>query len=82
MKTALFIASRLHFAKTDSQGKSPAIAIAVAGVAIAVIVMMLSVAVVLGFKNEIREKVTGFDSAITIRAYTPTRMPGQEYVTS
>lgn len=82
MKTELFIASRLQFASNRKKGKSPAIAIAVAGVAIAVIVMMVSVAVVLGFKNEIREKVTGFDSAITIRAYTPTRLPGQEYTTS
>lgn len=80
MEAALFIASRLQFAGSGTKGKSPAIAIAVAGVAIAVIVMMISVAVVLGFKNEIREKVTGFDSDITIRAYTPTRLPGQEYM--
>lgn len=40
--------------------------IAVGGIALALIIMMVSIAVVTGFKNEIRRKVAGFNSEITV----------------
>ena len=44
----------------------PAIAIATAGVAIGLAVMVVTVAVVLGFKHTVRDKVAGFGSHIQI----------------
>ncbi len=67
MKTELFIASRLRLRNGDKGEKtSPSITIAVAGIALAIIIMMVAIVVVLGFKHEIRDKVMGFDSQITI----------------
>lgn len=68
MNIELYISRRLRFKRDNRHGTSPSIPIAIAGIALAVIVMMMAVAVVLGFKREIRDKVTGFDSQITISA--------------
>lgn len=67
MNLPLFIARRL-FTATDSRRKvsRPAMRIATAGVAIGLAVMLVSVAVVLGFKHTIRDKVIGFGSHITV----------------
>jgi lipoprotein-releasing system permease protein len=64
----LFIARRVHFSKSsgDRQVTPPAVRIATAGVALAVATMLLSVAIVTGFKKEVRNKVIGFDSHIRI----------------
>jgi lipoprotein-releasing system permease protein len=75
MKIELYIARRLHFRRDNRHGLSPSIPIAVAGIALAVIVMMVAIAVVLGFKQEIREKVIGFDSQITITAIQTSHEP-------
>ena len=66
MNISLFIARRLQLKGTKRDTSSSSTIIAVAGVAIAILVMILTLAVVLGFKNQIREKVMGFDSQITI----------------
>lgn len=69
MKFELFIANRLKF-KSDNSGKtSPSITIAVAGIALAIIIMMIAIVVVLGFKQQIRDKVMGFDAQITIKPW-------------
>lgn len=76
MNLELLIAGRLHFRRDKQHGLSPSIPIAVAGVALALIVMMIAIAVVLGFKREIRDKVMGFDAQIVItpaqEAYDPS----------
>jgi lipoprotein-releasing system permease protein len=60
-----FIARRLS--ARDSAGFSgPVVRIAIASVALGISVMILSVAVLLGFQREIREKVTGFAAHIHI----------------
>ncbi len=68
MNLELFIARRIHFSKDgDKRNVSPpAIRIAIAGIAIGLAVMILSVAIVIGFKNEVRAKVIGFGSHIQI----------------
>lgn len=68
MNLELHIARRMRFKRDNRHGTSPSIPIAVAGIALAVIVMMIAIAVVLGFKHEIRDKVTGFDAQITVAA--------------
>ena len=44
----------------------PAVRVAVAGIALGLAVMILSVAIVIGFKKEVRNKVIGFGSHIKI----------------
>lgn len=70
MNLELFIARRIHFTGgADNRKKRvtpPAVRIAVAGIAIGVAIMILSVAIVVGFKQEVRSKVIGFGSHIQI----------------
>lgn len=65
MTLALFIARRLSLRSASGKTQS-GIVIAVTGIALSVVVMLLSIAVMMGFKNEIRHKIMGFDSQITI----------------
>jgi len=63
----LFIARHLYGQTADRKKVSrPAIRIATAGVAIGLAVMIITVAVVMGFKTTIRDKVTGFGSHIQV----------------
>ena len=66
----LYIANRIHFDKSNrKKATPPAIRVAVAGVALGLAVMILSVAIVIGFKQEIRDKVVGFGSHIQITSF-------------
>ncbi len=67
MNTELFISKKLFFDKSNKKFLSQRIIrIALAGIALGLAVMIVSVAVVTGFKNEIRQKVIGFGSHIQI----------------
>lgn len=67
MNTELFIARKLFFDKTNKQLLSQKIIrISLYSIAISFAVMLISVAVVTGFKEEIRNKVIGFGSHIQI----------------
>ncbi|MHB9055801.1 MAG: ABC transporter permease [Paludibacteraceae bacterium] len=67
MNLEYFIAKRIHFEKKDGKNVSrPAVRIATIGIAVGVAVMLVSIAVVLGFKQEIRNKTIGFGSHIQI----------------
>ncbi len=70
MNITLFIARKLQFRGTNHNTSSSSRIIAVTGVAIAIIVMVISLTVVLGFKHQIRDKVEGFESQITINPAT------------
>lgn len=65
MNYPFYIANRLTL---GSQGRriSPAVAVAITSIAISVAVMIASIAIVLGFKKEIRDKVVGFNGHISI----------------
>lgn len=65
MNYPLFLAKRLSLARGDKKS-SPAVVVAIIAVAIAISVMIASIAIVLGFKKEIRDKVVGFNSHITL----------------
>lgn len=70
MNTELFIANRLFFDKSNQQFLSKKIIrIALFGIALGLAVMIVSVAVITGFKTEIRNKVIGFGSHIQITSY-------------
>ncbi len=67
MNTELFISNRLFFDKSNKHFLSQRIIrIALFGIALGLAVMIVSVAVITGFKNEIRNKVIGFGSHIQI----------------
>ena len=67
MAVEFFIAKRIYKNRGESKNVSPpAIRIAIVSIAIGLTIMILSVAVVVGFKKEIREKVIGFGSHIQI----------------
>ena len=70
MNTELFIAKRIFSGSKESSTISrPIISIAIVGIALGLAVMILSVAIVTGFKNEIRNKLIGFGSHIQIVNY-------------
>jgi lipoprotein-releasing system permease protein len=66
----LFIARRIVFSKQDRQMISrPIVRIALVSVALGFAVMILALAIVTGFKKEIRDKVIGFGAHIQISNY-------------
>ena len=62
-----FIADRI-FSLSKENLSSTVMRLAVASVALAIIVMLVSWAVVVGFKNQIRDKVVGFVAPIHVQA--------------
>ena len=67
MNLELFIAKKIHFSQKEGKRTSlPAIKFPSTGIALALAVMILSLAIIIGFKKEIRNKVIGFGSNIQI----------------
>jgi lipoprotein-releasing system permease protein len=67
MSSEFFIARRIYFNRDgDKQVSPPAIRVALISIALGLVVMILSVAIVVGFKKEVRNKVIGFGSHIQI----------------
>ena len=67
MDWKLFVARRIYRSKEGNKEVSkPAVLIATWGIAVGLAVMILSVAVVVGFKHEVRGKVVGLGSDITV----------------
>jgi lipoprotein-releasing system permease protein len=63
----LFIAKKINETKDNKNAISrPIISVAIAGIALGIAVMILSIAIVTGFKKEIRNKVIGFGAHIQI----------------
>jgi ABC-type transport system, involved in lipoprotein release, permease component len=61
-----YIAKRIHFQQGKKNVSRPAVRIATIGIALGLAVMLISVAVVIGFKNQIRNKTIGFGGHIQI----------------
>lgn len=66
MNVSYWISHRLRL-RSDG-GSGAGVVIAVAGVALALVIMELTIAVVLGFKDGIRDKLMGFDAQINVEA--------------
>lgn len=69
MSFTWFIARRLYSQGGGRRASRTAIGIATAGVALGIAVMLISVSVVLGFKGEVQNKVTGIGSHIRVLNY-------------
>lgn len=67
MKTSTFISSRI-FSLSKENLSSTVMRIAVASVALGVSIMLISIAILVGFKNQIEDKVIGFISPIHVQA--------------
>ena len=61
------IAQRLYFSQENSKHSSrPAVRVALGGIILGVLVMIVAISVVVGFKQEITNKIAGFGSHIQI----------------
>jgi lipoprotein-releasing system permease protein len=70
LNLSYFIAKRIHFTNDgDRRMSKPAVRIAIVGIAVGLMVMMLTLAIVLGFKKEIRSKIVGFGSHIQVMRF-------------
>ncbi len=67
MNLSAFVGGRLSF-KPDTHRPSAGVVIAVTGIAVSFVVMCLAISIVIGFKNEIIHKLTGFNAQITLLA--------------
>lgn len=66
MNLEYFIAKRIHFRQDRKNVSRPAVRIAILGIAIGLAVMLIAVNVVMGFKQEIRNKTIGFGGHVQI----------------
>ena len=67
MDWKLFVERRIYRSREgEKEVSKPAVLIAMWGIAIGLAVMIVAVAVVIGFKHEVRDKVVGIGSDITI----------------
>ena len=66
MSLEFFIAKRIHFQQGKKNVSRPAVRIATIGIALGLAVMIISIAVVIGFKQQIRNKTIGFGGHIQI----------------
>ncbi|MGV8136223.1 MAG: ABC transporter permease [Mangrovibacterium sp.] len=70
MNTELFIARRLFLSRDQSQHLSRRIVrLAIAGISLGMVVMILAVAIVVGFQQEVENKVNGFAAHLQIVNY-------------
>ena len=63
MNFEYFVAKKLLKQKRKTFSK-PIVSIATAGIALSIAVMLISIGVLQGFKNQIKDKITGFTSHI------------------
>lgn len=68
-----FIAKKIFFKETEGKKVSrPIVRISVISIALSIVVNLLTIAVVIGFQKEVREKVSGFSShAIILKSGSP-----------
>lgn len=66
MSLPLFLARRLYREEEGRKASRPAVLIATLGVAIGLAVMIVSVAVIIGFKRQIRDKIEGFGAQVRL----------------
>lgn len=70
MNFSFFIAKRIHFIDDGKRRVSrPAVRIAMLGIAVGLMVMMITLAIVMGFKKEVRNKIVGFGSHIQVMRF-------------
>lgn len=66
MKTIFWIAKSLSGKKSKHQYSTPIVNFAIGGIGLGIALIILSISIVKGFQGEIRDKVVGFGSHLTI----------------
>jgi len=66
LNTELFIAKRIFSGKEQRSISRPIIRLSIIGIALGLIVMILTIAIVSGYKKEIRSRISSFAAHITI----------------
>ena len=66
MRFDYWFSRRMRLRRGAPSSTATGVVIAVAGVALALMVMELSLAIVTGFKDEIRAKVAGFEAPVSV----------------
>jgi lipoprotein-releasing system permease protein len=69
LNTELFIARRILSGKGKKNISRPIIRISIIGIALGLVVMILTIAIVTGFKKEIRDRISGFGGHVIISNY-------------
>ena len=81
MKFEFFIANRFnHEYNKDKKMSRPAIRIAITGVILGMAVMIIALAVIIGFKSEVRNQIAGFGSHIQILPRNINNDPQQNFI--
>ena len=81
-KFELFIANRFNREERNNKSMSrPAVRIAIIGITLGLAVMLISIAVIVGFKREVRNQIIGFGSHIQIMSYNNYNTPYSEPIT-
>lgn len=74
MNWKLFIARRIYRSREgEKEVSKPAVRIAMTGIAVGLAVMIVAVAVVIGFKHEVRDKVAGLGADIAVTNFDAQR---------
>ncbi len=74
MNWRLFVAKRIYSSNEGRKEVSkPAVRIAISGIAVGMAIMIVSIAVVIGFKNEVRKKVISLGSDIHVTNFDAQR---------
>lgn len=66
MRTDFFIARRLRLRQRGSKRSAVSVRVSTAGVVLSIAIMLLTIAIVSGFKQQITDKIVGFDAQITV----------------
>lgn len=70
VRPATHLANRIFRGRmNDSSSTKPVVLVAITGIALGVMAMLLSVMIVMGFRNQITDKVTGFMAHIRIHKF-------------
>ncbi len=70
MNLSSFIGQRISF-RQDGRKLSAGVVIAVTGISVSYVIMLLAISIVTGFKNQIIDRLTGFNAQITIMPPLP-----------
>lgn len=77
MRFEYYIASRFNRSERNNMSR-PAVRIAIIGIALGLAVMLISIAVIVGFKREVRNQIIGFGSHIQVMPYATYNINEEE----
>lgn len=80
MRIDFYIARRLRVSDTGGNRVKTSVRISTVGVVLSVVIMMITIAVTSGFKDEIVNKLTGFNSQLTVEPVSTNPLEQQQYI--